>query len=312
MKKQIPIIFLLAFSLFTTTLSAQSEWRKKACPPVYQGGGVSFALGSKAYVVGGDTAPPSPAGISAQVWEYDATSNSWTQKSNFPHSANNPSCFVINDTAYVGLGLDNASTYHTDFWRYDQSTDHWTQVADFPSSARYGAMSFALNGKGYVGCGHSSVENDDFYAYDPHTNTWATKTSFPGGIRQSGVGAAAGGKGYMGMGVGNSNYYNDIYQYNDVNDSWAPISSFTNAGRYSLSAFVINDTLYVVGGVSAASYLHDCWSYSAAGDSWSAKASFGHLCPDSVFIQDAFVINGHAYMRPLHSYIPLHILLEFF
>ena len=310
MKNHLHILAFIGLLVCNYSLFAQDEWRYKACPAIYQGGGISFALGNNAYVVGGDTAPPSASGISAAVWEYNATTNIWSRKNNFPHSANNPSCFVINDTAYVGLGLDSSSTYHTDFWRYDQAGDQWIQMTDFPGAARYGAMAFSLNGKGYVGCGHGVGENSDFYSYDPLLNAWTPQASFPGAARQTGIGAAAGGKGYMGMGAGNSNY-NDIYQYNDSTDSWTQIGSYTNSGRYSLGAFVINDTLYVIGGTDGISFYHDCWSYSTPNNTWSSQAGFGNLCPESVFIQDGFAINGHGYARPLEAYSYLYILLEF-
>jgi N-acetylneuraminic acid mutarotase len=308
MRKQ--VLILLLFFFCTISLFAQNEWRNKACPISHQGGGVSFALGTKAYVVGGDTMPPSSASISASVWEYDATSNVWTQKNNFPYSTNNPSCFVINDTAYVGLGLDNTSVYHTDFYRYDQVGDQWIQIQSFPGSARYAAMAFTLHGKGYVGCGHSTVVTNDFYMYDPQMNSWIMKANFSGSARQSGIGAAAGGKGYMGMGTGASTY-DDLYQYNDSTNSWAQKNSFTNVGRFWSGAFVIDDGLYVMGGMNANGYFHDCWSYNAQNNGWSSQSGFGNLCPDSVFIQDAFVINGQAYIRPLDADTMLHILLEF-
>lgn len=289
---------------------AQYEWRHRACPPTYQGGGISFSVGAKAYVVGGDTLPPSSTNISALVWQYDPATDAWTRKNSFPHSVNNPACFVINDTAYVGIGLDNSLSYHNEFYRYDQAHDQWIRIADFPGAARYGAMTFALHGRGYLGCGHGGTVYNDFYAYSPATDTWSQKANFPGGARQSGIGGAVSGRGYIGLGSDNG-FLSDIYSYNDTLDSWTVINSFTATGRNSVGSFILNDTLYAIGGRNASSYYHDCWSYNVSANTWTNHADFSCLSPDSVFIQDGFTINGHCYLRPLDGITPLHILLEF-
>lgn len=311
MRNRATLALIINFLFFHDhTLFAQYEWRHRACPPAYQGGAVSFAVGSKAYVVGGDTAPPSPSGISALVSEYDPATDVWTRKNNFPYSANNPACFVINDTAYVGIGLDNSLTYHSDFYRYDQAHDQWIRIADFPGLPRYGAMTFSLHGLGYLGCGHGGTVYSDFYAYDPVSDSWTQKANLPGAARQSGIGGAAGNRGYIGLGSGSS-FYGDIYQYNDTLDSWRTINSFTATGRNSVGSFILNDTLYAVGGRDASMFYHDCWSYSVSNNTWTSRADFSCLSSDSVFIQDGFTINGHSYLRPLENSTPLHILLEY-
>lgn len=312
MKNKTILTFLISFLLFqNSSLFAQYEWRRKECPIIYQGGGSCFTLGNKVYVVGGETSPPLYTSISSLVWEYDGATNIWTQKNNFPHSLTCPTGFVINDTAYLGTGLDSTNTYHTDFWRYDEINDQWIPIASFPGSGRYEAMSFTLNGLGYVGCGHGLTENNDFYAYNPSTDSWSQMANFPGLARQNGFGNVVGNKGYFGFGYGNTGYYRDIYRYNDTLNIWDTINSFTNTGRYSPGSFVINDTLYVIGGQGSNSFFQECWAYDVAHNIWVQHASLACLFQDSIYFQGGFTLNGHGYLIPQSLHFPLYTLLEF-
>src|SRR5436190_22202994 len=51
---------------------------------------------------------------------------------------------------------------------------------------RYGAVSFTIGTKGYVGTGHSGT-GKDFWEYDPATDTWTQKADFGGTGRSDAV-----------------------------------------------------------------------------------------------------------------------------
>src|SRR5262249_1062324 len=140
-------------------------------------------------------------------WCYDPVSNLWSQIADFPTARYASSAFVINDTAYVGLGSETLSILHfvKDFWKYNQGTNTWIQVADFGGTPRYDASCFTIGNKGYVGTGfdQSSPFYTDFWEYNPSSDTWLQMTDFPGGARQAGVGFAIGNHGYMGTGWSN-------------------------------------------------------------------------------------------------------------
>lgn len=58
----------------------------------------------------------------------------------------------------------------------------WTQKADFAGSPAWGAVSFSIGNKGYMGTGEtSSGFSNEFWEYDPLTDTWAQKADFGGG-----------------------------------------------------------------------------------------------------------------------------------
>lgn len=253
----------------------------------------AFTVGGLGYILEGPDKIP-------EVWCYNPNANSWVQKNNFPGAAYGATIFVINDTAYAGNGQDTLGNYHTDFWKYNAGTDQWIRIADFPGAGRYTAMSFALNGKGYVGCGKAVGPFKDFYAYDPVANTWAQKADFAGAPRQSGIGVSAGGKGYMGLGY-NGSALDDIYQYDPVRDIWTTPVALAAGARFWTGCAVLKDTIYIVGGGylpngggNATSFLSDCWMYDTTSNTWIAQPDLACV-GGSRELFGSFVINNHAY-----------------
>jgi N-acetylneuraminic acid mutarotase len=300
---QIAILLLLSFF----SLQAQYVWRHKACLPGPGRIGYAFTVGNFGYIIAqaGDTTGGESTTVS-QVWMYDPSVNAWTQKNNFPGAENAPTVFVINDTAYAGLGKDTLGVLHSDFWRYNATTDQWTQLtAQFPGAARWLAMTFVIGGKGYVGCGGDyGTDYNDLYEYDPGSNTWTQRASLPGIIRQTGFGIAIGNYGYMGLGVdgpaGNT-VLSDSYRYDPSSDSWTQIANIPGAREYP-GAFVINDTLYISDGGDStdannymAHYYSDCWRYDLADSIWVQEADFSCMAQGRD-VQGGFSLNGHGYI----------------
>ena len=70
----------------------------------------------------------------------------------------------------TGGGGSTGGSVNTDFI--------WTNIADFPGTERDEAVSFSLNGMGYVGVGIKFPDHfTDFYRYDPSANTWTQVAS---------------------------------------------------------------------------------------------------------------------------------------
>ncbi|MBS1503865.1 MAG: hypothetical protein JST32_17480, partial [Bacteroidetes bacterium] len=143
-------------------------------------GSFSFTLNGKAYLVGGQQINT--------MWEYDASSDKWTQKASYPGLGQQfLSGFTINNKAYVGLGFgyDPATQHvqHSDFYSYDPISDTWTRIADFAGGERYGAFGFAINNQGYVGAGATANSDRiyfDMWKYDPASNSWSPAADYPG------------------------------------------------------------------------------------------------------------------------------------
>jgi N-acetylneuraminic acid mutarotase len=130
-----------------------------------------------------------------------------------------------------------------------QSYTYWKKLNSCPGEARYGAMYFVLNGKGYMGLG-GQYEKDclsDFWEYKPETDTWIKKKDFPGGARRDGIGFSANGYGYIGYGYKDYDlYYFDLWRYNASSDEWQKISFDDQRYIYGDPFFVINNKLYSV------------------------------------------------------------------
>ncbi len=157
------------------------------------GAQASFAINDKGYVL----APGDP---NEQFREYDAVTDSWIIKSNYPsHNQGDQLPFVIGDKAYLAFNYDDIS-YYDELWEYDQPSDSWLRLADIPWDIGTKAeVSFAIGDNGYIGM-NGSVPVGLFYRYKSVSNTWEL-------IENCGYhatlcfGFAIGNYGYVGAGV---------------------------------------------------------------------------------------------------------------
>jgi N-acetylneuraminic acid mutarotase len=180
----------------------------------------------------------------------------------------------------------------------------WIKKADIPGfePGRWGAMSFTLNNKIYVGGGYlGSVSltqwwGNDLNMYDPATNTWTTKNKLPGTVtsRTAGVAFVINGKAYLGLGAdsflsftGGQKNLSDLWEYNPSGDSWTKKADFPETGVTDAAVFVADGKAYVVGGSTSSSgsgsYSSKTWEYNPTTNKWTEKASY----PDGV-ISGAF------------------------
>ena len=176
----------------------------------------------------------------------------------------NASCFVIGDTAYVGLGYNELAgglRRLTDFWSFTVAKG-WTQLPDFPGAARSNATAFSIGNYGYVGVGYDAVNvYKDFYRYDPAFHAWSRKADFHD-PRYDAVGFGLQGKGYIGTGY---NVYsrNDFYQYDTAADTWTLVAGTSGdfSKRRGAVALVYNDKAYIVTGSNNNVMVRDMWSF---------------------------------------------------
>ncbi len=90
---------------------------KKALEGVARDGAVGFSIGTKGYIGLGSIGPV--VGDYAQdLWEYDPTTDEWTEKATYGGDDRYGSVsFSIGDKGYVGAGADAARIFR-DFWEY--------------------------------------------------------------------------------------------------------------------------------------------------------------------------------------------------
>lgn len=109
-------------------------------------------------------------------WEYDITTQVWTQKTSIPIARHHPYQFILNGYVYVGSG------HHSSWYKYDPLNDTWTVVASLDT--RVAGTQFNYNGKGYalsgVTTGHTFFATGEFYEYDPLIDSWNILNPHPG------------------------------------------------------------------------------------------------------------------------------------
>jgi N-acetylneuraminic acid mutarotase len=146
-----------------------NTWTQKAdVPDLPRCGAVGFSIGSKGYIgTGVGLQSPWPVDFD-DFWEYDPTTNTWTQKADFGGGIRYQAIgFSIGSKGYVGTGYKGNSIMD-DIWEYDPLTDTWTQLADFIGGARTNAVGFSIGLKGYIGTGYNdSTELNDFWEFNP-------------------------------------------------------------------------------------------------------------------------------------------------
>jgi len=267
--------------------------RKANLPdPLGQGGragDVSFSIGNKGYWGTGsnDQNFNSPTTYD-DFYEYDPSTDTWTQKANVGGSARSAGVgFSIGNLGYIGMGagpIDRSSgtpnyPFLKDFWQYDPSTDTWTQKADFGGGTVVGAAGFTILDKGYAGsgqigaCGQCGFKpSADFWQYDPATDQWRQIAGFVKQEPINGIRFSVNGKGYLGP----NSVSNNIWEYDTLADSWSQKAAFPGALRSGITGFSIGDKAYAGTGVSASlGYYNDFWEFDPILNTWTAKANFG-------------------------------------
>ncbi|MBI4930251.1 MAG: T9SS type A sorting domain-containing protein [Bacteroidetes bacterium] len=132
---------------------------------------VGFSIGTKGYIGTGDTSIYG-GGFKKDFWEWDQSTNVWTQKANFAGKVgNNAVAFSIGTKGYIGTGRDTAGIDTQDFWEWDQSANVWTQKTNFGSTAREFAVGFSIGTKGYIGTGGDGNYKNDFWEYNSSCGT---------------------------------------------------------------------------------------------------------------------------------------------
>lgn len=288
----IPFILGLLFS-FANTLTAQGDaWNQKGDfggTARYEAVGLS--INGKGYI-GTGRIPGFPAFLT-DFWEYDPSTEVWTQKADFIGACSNAVSFVIGDKGYVGTGRIFGFSASQFFYEYDAALNTWTQKANVPRAAS-NAVGFSIGNKGYVGALDSS--QGDFWEYDPTADAWTRKADFGGVPREGVIGFNLNDQGYIGLGRnpgGSGTYYSDIWKYDPLSDTWEEKKPFPGS---------VSSTEQVSIDVNARGYvllfeyltsLQTFWEYNPTLDQWIQRSTTG-LIPRSS--PAGFSLNGKGYI----------------
>jgi len=258
----------------------------------------AFSIGNKGYMGLGHVNATGNI-LYEDIWEYDPSSNTWTQKANYGGGLNyHAACFVVDNIAYVGGGRIPSGSYTNEFWKYDVSTNTWTSISNFPGPARRGAIAFTVDNKGFVGTGQTtSGVSKDFYSYDPLTGNWSAVAQLPGPARTSAVAFDLNGKGYVGTGGASTwgNSLNDFWEYTPSTNSWVQKANVGPTPRMEATGFSVYGKGFIGTGddQSSGTNYGDFWEYDPTTDTWVQIQDFFGLARRYLV---AFTIGNSAYV----------------
>ncbi len=181
---------LLLFLLISISFQSLADttgyyiWVQKAeLPPLARHRAIGFSIGGKGYMGLGHINAGGVNIAYPDFWEYDKSTNSWSQKADFGGGTRfGAVVFSIGNKGYAGTGTSASYVDFNDLWEYNAVTNTWTQKTPMPGTPRAGATGFSINGKGYMGLGYYN----DWYEYKPQTDTWLAKAIYPSAVPEAG------------------------------------------------------------------------------------------------------------------------------
>ena len=279
---------LTIFSLAVIIATAQNPWTQKANMSVGRWQAFGFSIGTKGYVGSG-------AGSSDlnDFWEWDQSSNTWTQKANFPQADfDNAVGFSLNGKGYAGTGQSLSSVINL-FYEYDPSLNSWTQKANVGSTTRKEAVGLVVGGIGFIGTGCNVTQSafyQDFWQYNAGPNTWTQKANFTGSARYGAFAFAIGNFGYIGGGTGATGNVQDFYEYNQTSNTWTQKANYPVAtANYNGVGFSDGTNGFVLDG----SWSQNFYQWNQSTNTWKKMTNFTGVGRDRAI---AFSIGSKGYI----------------
>ena len=192
-------------------------------------------------------------------WEYDPSSDTWSQKANYPVNNHGATSFVVNDQPCVGGG----SALNGEFFKFDPVQNTWNPIAACPFFNPGDTQGFSVNNKGYVYVGTNMAE------YDPSTNSWSLKATPPVAFGSWSCSFTIEGSGYVKAGT-------KLFEYKPIHNTWTQRANFPGASTGGSYGFSILQRGFVtcgyVGGLSTVT--DQVWSFYPGTNSWQLELEF--------------------------------------
>jgi N-acetylneuraminic acid mutarotase len=246
------LLFLASSQLF-----AADVWNQKSnLPAEGRHRTTGFSIGNKGYLgLGHYNSGPNGNIAKADIWEYDPTNDSWTQKADYGGGATyGATAFTIGQFAYVGAHVYGSA----EFYKFDPIANIWTQITSSPEGAS-DHVSFSLNGKGYF------ITTSSYYQYKPQNDAWALMGSNPSSVGAWSNAFSIGEKGYLLTTNG------VLYEYKEITNTWTFRTNFPGDAVGGWSNFIANGKAYIFSGYIA--YLNptsrQLWEYNPSTNGWN-------------------------------------------
>ncbi len=211
---------------------------------------IAFSIGTKGYLgTGIDSSEAQSGNTLADFYEYNPTTNTWTQKSDFPGFGGQGIYFAtgfnIDSKGYLCGGKIGPNNYSSQLWEYKPSNDSWTLRAPFPGGVRYQLCSFVIGYNAFVGLGtDQDIYRKDIWRYSAGTNQWSQCADLPGAERGGTATFVIGLRGFV-CGGTNGGFLDDTWEYNPFSNSWSVRAPFGGSERKNAIFFALNNKGYV-------------------------------------------------------------------
>lgn len=199
---------------------ANNSFTSRTNPPNHVASPATAAVNGKIYLFGGNCTCNSFGGCFRQeAYEYNPSTNTWTQRANLPVAAAGQSAETINGKIYIIGGRINGTSASTNVYEYDPVLNTYTSRAPLPVG-RYDHATAVYNNKIYVfgGTEPSLNESRRVDIYDPASNTWSRGENLPAGRSQLAA-VTVGSRIYVISGGFGSSAYNTTWEYNPTQDT---------------------------------------------------------------------------------------------
>ncbi len=243
-----------------------------------------FSHNGKGYVFGGYNGTE----FLNDLWCYDPSSDSWTEKAPLP-ALGRGGCgqFVIDDTAYIIGGKTSGISAMNEVWCYLPENDVWVQKSDFPFGNRWRSSAVTSNGIGYLffGRDQDNLFHNEGFQYDAATDSWVELTVFPSIGRSHAVLCNMNEALYVCFGIDSlNNSFNDLWRYDLTQNTWIALPGIPALGRRGGMATAFNDILYYSTGINEMNQrLKETWKYMP---NLSNDEIMNHLEPNLTRITD--------------------------
>ena len=265
---------------------------------------VAFTINGKGYVALGRDS----FGTSLRdCWEFNPTTENWTQKNSFPGTARvKATAVVVGNKAYVGLGFDKTiGVYQSvnanlrDFWQFNAENNTWTQLDSIPTYATNACVCFEYKNEVYIGAGFNGYRfTNEFWKYSPENDKWSRLNDLPVDSRAGAVLCKSDNHIFFGTGYRTLSE-NDWWEYKPESDSWSKRKILPDNGRENAvglsieSRFFVSTGKHFGGTLTTMHFFDDILEFDATRNVWYNRGKLPAKGRENAV---SFTINGKGYI----------------
>ena len=249
-------------------IELRTQWKRLPdFPGLPRSDVAAFVLGNKAYAGTG----ASGVELLGDMWEFDAESEVWSRKNDFPRATTEVVGAALSGTGYMA-DFEIYDYPRCPIFAYNPVSDSWETMSPLPTYNYDGkGAGFIINETLYL------IQNTFTFRYNQSSDSWISVAYINSYYFQRGVSFSDGSFGYFGIGKEKNNANTTMwYRYNPVTDKWETRATFPGEARNSAIAFFLpNGKGYIgLGYSSSGQYLKDFWEYDPVNDRWKRLSDF--------------------------------------